>query len=113
MLLAMSKLRKTGVAALLGVAFVAGALLFVPAPAEAGGKGNKKKLRPAPSTGLAGTEKKDTGKVISGDIVDKKVDKIEDKIDWIHSFDEAKSLAQKQHKPIFWLHVLGEPDGDC
>ena len=93
MLIAMGMLRKTGASALLAVAFLAGSLLCTPAPAGAGAKGHNKKTKPAPSTGLTGTEKKDTGKVISGDLVDRKVEKLEDRIDWITSFDEAKSLA--------------------
>ena len=107
-------------------AFALGSLVFVPAPAEAG-KGRRAfhtahgqptpyaaaKPNTPPKPPGTGVEKKDTGRVIPGEVVEKKVQKLTEKIDWLSSLDDAKALAQKQHKPIFWLHALGDLDGEC
>ena len=102
------------------VALVTGTVLavslFAAAPASAEPAKKKKNSQVAnspPKLAGAGVEKKDTGAVISGDAVEKKVEKLADKINWETSLDEAKSLAQKQHKPIFWIHLLGDIDGEC
>ena len=94
--------------------FTASLLVVAPATAEAG-KGKKKSQVAYSPTKPPGTgvERKDTGPVVPGALVEKKVEKLSEKIDWQTSLDEAKSLAQKQHKPIFWIHVLGDLDGEC
>jgi hypothetical protein len=45
--------------------------------------------------------------------VEANVSRLTDKIHWHTSFDEAKEQAQKEGKPIFWIHVLGDLDGTC
>jgi hypothetical protein len=45
--------------------------------------------------------------------VEKRVTKLTEQIPWLSSLDEAKELARKQKKPIFWLHALGDLDGIC
>jgi len=45
--------------------------------------------------------------------VEKRVTKLTEQIHWLSSLDEAKELARKQKKPIFWLHALGDLDGTC
>ena len=103
---------------LTGTLFVVGSMLVSTSEAAGGGKGKKNARaanaasKPAKPPGT-GVEKKDTGGTIPGDVVEKKVEKLTDKIDWLSSLDEAKSLAQKQHKPIFWLQALGDLDGEC
>ena len=32
-------------------------------------------------------------------------------INWINSLPEAQERARREHKPIFWLHILGNIDG--
>jgi hypothetical protein len=32
-------------------------------------------------------------------------------INWINSLPEAQQKAKQEHKPILWLHVLGNIDG--
>ena len=112
-----SKKTRTLVVILAGTIFAAGAVLV--APSEAAGGKAKKVARavttppnPAKPPGT-GVEKKDTGSVVAGDVVEKKVEKLADKIDWLSSLDEAKSLAKNQNKPIFWLQALGELEGEC
>lgn len=46
-------------------------------------------------------------------VVEKRVAKLTEKVHWLRDLDEAKALAQKEKKPIFWLHVLGDLDGVC
>jgi hypothetical protein len=45
--------------------------------------------------------------------VEQRVTKLNEQINWLSSLDEAKELAAKQKKPIFWLHALGDLDGTC
>ena len=45
--------------------------------------------------------------------VEERVTKLTEKIHWLSSLDEAKELARRQNKPIFWLHALGDLDGVC
>lgn len=60
-----------------------------------------------------GTERKDTGHVIPGAVAEQRAEKVAESVRWLKSLDEAKALAKKQHKPIFWVHLLGDPDGEC
>jgi hypothetical protein len=46
-----------------------------------------------------------------GKEVQKDVATLTGKIAWKTSLDEAKSLAQKEGRMIFWWHVLGDLDG--
>lgn len=32
-------------------------------------------------------------------------------INWVNSLSNAEALAKRSHKPIFWLHILGNIDG--
>lgn len=67
-----------------------------------------------PLTKAAGSvETKNVGATISRSTVEKKVAKLTDKIDWLSSLDEAKDRAKEQNKLVFWVHALGDLDGDC
>ncbi len=89
-----------------------GALLvaLAAAPFVGADSRNHKKSTVPPVTGV---EKKDTGATLPGAAVEKKVAKLTDQVHWFASLDEARAEARKQHKPIFWLHALGDLDGDC
>jgi hypothetical protein len=63
--------------------------------------------------GSQGVETKDAGAVVPSGVVKKRVEKLNDKIHWYTSLDQAKAIANEQRKPIFWIHVLGEIDGEC
>jgi hypothetical protein len=63
--------------------------------------------------GSRGVETKDAGAVVPSGVVERRVEKLNDKIHWYTSLDEAKSAAREQRKPIFWVHVLGDIDGEC
>ena len=32
-------------------------------------------------------------------------------INWVNSLPKAQEQARREHKPIFWLHILGNIDG--
>ena len=68
--------------------------------------------KPAPVSSPS-VEKKDVGPTVPSAIVEKKVAKLNEQIHWLSSLDEARELAQKQNKPILWLHALGDLDGIC
>ena len=89
---------------------LAGALVLVLTIGTAAEAGTKTPPRPATATGV---ETKNTGPTIPSSVVEKKVHKLTDQVHWLSSLEEAKSLAQEQHKPIFWLHALGDLDGVC
>ena len=46
-----------------------------------------------------------------GKEVQKDVQTLTDRISWKTSLEEAKALAQKEGRMIFWWHVLGELNG--
>jgi hypothetical protein len=75
--------------------------------------GDAKKPLRSPPNGTPGVEKKDAGAVLPSRVVEKRVEKLNDQVHWFTSLDEAKAAAREQKKPIFWLHVLGEIDGEC
>ena len=56
---------------------------------------------------------KDVGFTVPRAIVEKQVTKLTDKVDWLSSLEEAKQLAKKDNRPIFWVHALGDINGDC
>jgi len=85
---------------------ITGALLLALAAAPAEGGKNK----PAPNPGV---ETKNTGATVPSAVVEKKVARLTDQVHWFSSLAEAKELAQKQNKPILWLHALGDLDGVC
>lgn len=60
-----------------------------------------------------GVETKNVGPTIPSAVVEKKVTKLTEAVHWCSSLEEAKQTAQKQNKPIFWLHALGDLDGVC
>jgi len=75
--------------------------------------GDRNKGSRTPANGGPGVETKDAGAVVPSSVVEKRVEKLNDKIHWYTSLDEAKAIAREQRKPIFWVHVLGDIDGEC
>ena len=107
-------LKQTFVAVAAGAFFLAGSFLLAPSTAEAAKAKKKAAVAVAPpkAPGSA-VEKKDTGATIPGGVVEKQVEKLTDKIDWLSSLEVAKDQARKRHKLVFWLHALGDLDGEC
>src|SRR4051794_17649914 len=70
------------------------------------------KKKPA-ATATPTLPSKDTGVTIPAAIVEKKVAKLTDSIDWLSSLEDAKKQAKEQGKVILWVHALGDLDGDC
>lgn len=64
-------------------------------------------------TNRSGVEKKDTGATVPSAVVQSRVANVCQQIHWVRSLDEAKVLARQQNKPIYYLHALGELDGDA
>ena len=87
--------------------FLLAALLAAPA-VGGDGKGPRQPLYPN-----AGVERKDVGPLVPPAVVEKKIARLTEQVHWHSSLDEAKELARKENKPIFWLHVLGDLDGIC
>ena len=52
-------------------------------------------------------------KVVSGVEVQKKVTRLTNLVHWHSDLEEAKKIARQEKKGIFWLHALGDLDGDC
>jgi hypothetical protein len=52
-------------------------------------------------------------KVVSGAQVQKKVTRLTNLVHWHSDLEEAKKIARQEKKGIFWLHALGDLDGDC
>lgn len=50
-------------------------------------------------------------KMVAGDEAFKRVTKLTTEISWYTSLDYAKKIAQKENKPIFWIHMLGPLNG--
>ena len=71
------------------------------------------RIKPPRPTSGTGVEKKDVGPLVPSKVVEKKVAKLTTAINWHSSLDDAKAEAQKKNKPIFWLHALGDLDGEC
>jgi hypothetical protein len=85
---------------------IAGALvLAVSAACWAGEPG-----KPAPSKNIINGN---VGPLLPSTAVEAKVQRLSEQIPWHKSLDEAKALAQKENKPIFWIHILGDLDGTC
>jgi len=40
-----------------------------------------------------------------------KAKQVKNDINWMTSLDKAKEQAKAAHKPIFWMHMLGNIDG--
>lgn len=72
-----------------------------PAP----GAGKKKKGQSAPKPNAS-------AKLVPGARVEKKVAMLTREVKWHESLEEAKKLAREQKKAIFWLHALGDLEGD-
>ena len=87
--------------------WTAGALLLAIAavPGVEAGKPTK------PSSGNVATS--NTGATVPSAVVEKQVARLTDEVHWCTTLEEAKALAQKENKPIFWLHALGDLDGIC
>jgi hypothetical protein len=71
------------------------------------------RVKPPRTAYGTGVEKKDVGPLVPSKVVEKKVAKLTTQINWQSSLDEAKAEAKKKNKPIFWLHALGDLDGEC
>jgi hypothetical protein len=91
------------------VALVLG--LAVTVDARAGGK--PVRSAPAAVTMPPNIITGDVGTTVPAPIVKHQVDRLNGKIKWLTSLGEAQELAQKSNKPIFWVHVLGDIDGEC
>jgi hypothetical protein len=76
------------------------AMLALLAPAEAGDR-KEKKAAPVPTKGTAE----------NGPDVKKDVALLTTAISWKTSLDDAKSLARKEGKMVFWMHMLGDLNG--
>ena len=89
--------------------FITGALIVALSLAPwAAAKG--KKAKPPAGDSI---ETKDTGATVPPAAVEKRVEQLTRQIHWHSSLEEAKAQAQKENKPIFWLHALGDLDGTC
>jgi hypothetical protein len=75
--------------------------------------GDRNKGSRPPANGISGVETKDAGTVVPSGVVELRIEKLKDKIHWSTSLDDARAAAKAQKKPIFWIHVLGEIDGEC
>ena len=49
---------------------------------------------------------------IDGDSVAERTISMMTEIDWHNSLEPLMSIAVEQKKPIFWLQIVGELDGD-
>jgi hypothetical protein len=52
-------------------------------------------------------------KIVPGAEVQKKVTRLTGLVHWHSDLEEAKKIARQEKKGIFWLHALGDLDGDC
>lgn len=50
-------------------------------------------------------------RMVSGDEAFQRVTALTTQIPWYTSLEHAQSVAQKEQKPIFWLHMLGPLNG--
>src|SRR5262249_49322493 len=50
--------------------------------------------------------------LLPGERVEKKVALLTKEVNWLSSLDEASEQAREQKKAIFWLHALGDLEGD-
>jgi len=75
------------------------ATLAILAPAEAGDR--KKREGSVPTKGTAE----------NGQDVKKDVQLLTTAISWKTSLDDAKALARKDGKMVFWMHMLGDLNG--
>lgn len=76
------------------------ASLALLAPAEAGDR-KEKKSSPVPTKGTAE----------NGQDVKKDVALLTTAISWKTSLADAKELARKEGKMVFWMHMLGDLNG--
>jgi hypothetical protein len=76
------------------------ATLALLAPAQAGDRKEKKESS-VPTRGTAE----------NGPEVKKDVALLTTKISWQTSLDQARELARKEGKMVFWMHMLGELTG--
>ncbi|MBI3270690.1 MAG: hypothetical protein HYZ53_16925 [Planctomycetes bacterium] len=51
------------------------------------------------------------GVASSGEQTEAKVDKLVHNLAWQKNLEDAKALAKKSGKMIFWMHILGDLDG--
>lgn len=64
-------------------------------------------LLPAQAAPISAASKR----MVPGDEAFKRVTKLTSEISWYTSLDYAEKMAQKENKPIFWLHMLGPLNG--
>ena len=50
-------------------------------------------------------------KLLTGTVAADNVEKLTSTIHWYTSLDQAKAEAQRQHKMIVYIHMLGQLDG--
>lgn len=50
--------------------------------------------------------------LVPGARVEKKVAMLTKEVTWLSSLEEAKRRAREEKKAIFWLHALGDLEGD-
>lgn len=50
-------------------------------------------------------------RMVDGQDAFKRVTKLTTEIPWYTSLDYAEKMAQKENKPIFWMHMLGPLNG--
>lgn len=51
-------------------------------------------------------------RIISGEIAQKRVAALTLNVHWFDSLDDAKAAAKHTGKLIFWVHMLGELNGE-
>jgi hypothetical protein len=77
----------------------------------AGGRMNPRLKPPRAPRQQKQKSSQDANAVIDPKIVDQRVTKLNESINWVTDFEQAKQQAMSQNKPIFWLHALGDIEG--
>lgn len=49
--------------------------------------------------------------IVDSATIEKNVDRVLEEVRWFDSYEEARAEAQKQKKPIVWIHALGDLQG--
>ncbi len=49
--------------------------------------------------------------LVPGAEAQQRVNQLTTEIPWYHSLDQAEASAQKQHKMVFWVQMLGDMAG--
>jgi hypothetical protein len=88
-------------------------LMFLLTSAGWADAGDRNKGSRSAANAPAGVETKDAGAVLPSGVVEKRVEKLNDKIHWYTSLDDATAAAKEQKRPLLWIHLLGDIDGEC